>query len=180
MALNAPYPVGTTTITWTATDAHGNTSMPSATQTITVNDTQLPMLSAIAVATSSLWPPNHDLINVGLSGGGFSDNCPGATRQVLVYGDEDDETPTGDGNFSPDARNIGIGALRLRSERNGDGDGRVYLIVVMATDASLSSRTISSDIHYKARADLIAGAVHFAFSARAYHVATAVLIRTKI
>ncbi|MFU8844108.1 MAG: Calx-beta domain-containing protein, partial [Bacteroidales bacterium] len=36
LALNAPYPVGVTTITWTATDACGNTSS-SCTQTITVN-----------------------------------------------------------------------------------------------------------------------------------------------
>jgi hypothetical protein len=40
------------------------------------------------------------------------------------------------GNFSPDAKNIAPGTLRLRSERSGSGDGRVYLIVITATDAS--------------------------------------------
>jgi hypothetical protein len=53
-----------------------------------------------------------------------------------VFGDEDDETPTGDGNFSPDAKNIAPVTLRLRAERKGDADGRVYLIIVTATDAS--------------------------------------------
>ena len=39
---NAPalFPIGVTTVTWTATDASGNTA--TATQTVTVNDTQAP------------------------------------------------------------------------------------------------------------------------------------------
>ena len=36
---------------------------------------------------------------------------------MKVFGDEDDELPTGDGKFSPDAKNIAPGTLRLRSER---------------------------------------------------------------
>ncbi len=40
-AIDAPYPVGITTITWTATDAAGNSS--SATQTVTVLDVEAPV-----------------------------------------------------------------------------------------------------------------------------------------
>lgn len=166
--INAPYPIGTTTITWKATDASNN--MASCMQTITVLDTQAPALSPITVATSSLSPANHDLINVGLAGGVFGDNCPGATRQVLVFGDEDDEMATGDGNFSPDARNIGIGTLRLRAERRGDADGRVYLIVVRVTDgagnASFSCATVVVP-HSKSAAS-IASANAQAAAARAF------------
>jgi hypothetical protein len=53
-----------------------------------------------------------------------------------VYSDEPDLDILGSGNFSPDAKNIGVGTLRLRSERSGNENGRVYLIVVQATDAS--------------------------------------------
>jgi hypothetical protein len=42
-AINAPYPVGTTTITWTATDAAGNSA--SAIQTIKVLDIEAPVFS---------------------------------------------------------------------------------------------------------------------------------------
>ncbi len=128
--LNAAYPVGVTTITWTATDVNGNTAQ--ATQTVTVQDVQKPsVLSAVAVML--MGPPfNHALINVGLSGSA-SDNCSVAgPLQVSVYSDEDD----GPAPHSPDATNIGLGTLKLRRERDGDSDGRVYLVVVKATDGS--------------------------------------------
>ncbi|MBC7931667.1 MAG: HYR domain-containing protein, partial [Rubrivivax sp.] len=128
--LNAPYPVGTTTITWTATDANGNTA--SANQTVTVEDNQAPTVTS-SVAVTTMGPPfNHAMINIGLAAIA-SDSCPGlGPLQVQVYSDEDDGT----GNHSPDAMDIGLGTLKLRRERDGGGDGRVYLVVVMATDAS--------------------------------------------
>jgi hypothetical protein len=133
--LNAPYPVGSTTITWTATDAAGNTD--SCQQTIQVNDVEAPVITA-SVAESCLWSPNHDLVNVGLSLS-VHDNCTPASQitvDVKVTSDEPAEGG-GDGNFSPDAVITGTGVnrtVRLRSERNGAGDGRVYLIRITATD----------------------------------------------
>lgn len=48
-AMTAPFPVGTTTITWTATDGMGNTA--TAAQAVTVNDTEKPALIAPADLT---------------------------------------------------------------------------------------------------------------------------------
>jgi hypothetical protein len=59
------------------------------------------------------------------------------TFNVSVFGDEDDETRTANGANginSPDAKDIAIGTLRLRAERVEALDGRVYLVVVTATD----------------------------------------------
>jgi hypothetical protein len=122
------FPVGTTTVTCSTTAG------PSCSFTVTVNDTEAPTVTC-AVSTTTLWPAEHDLINVGLSASA-TDNCPGTVISVAVFGDEDDETPTGDEIFSPDAKNIAPGTLRLRAERREDADGRVYLIIVTATDAS--------------------------------------------
>jgi CSLREA domain-containing protein len=124
--------VGTDTFTYTIDDGHGHTD--TATVTVTVVDTTPPSLS-VSTGVSSLWQPNHQLENVGLSVNA-SDNGGGApTIQVTVYSDEGDLAPDS-GTFSPDAKDIAPATLRLRSERSGSGDGRVYLIVVSATDAS--------------------------------------------
>jgi HYR domain len=52
--IDAPYPVGVTTITWTATDAAGNTQ--TATQTVTVLDIEAPVWDVLT--TASVWTVN--------------------------------------------------------------------------------------------------------------------------
>ena len=127
------FPKGTTFVTCTATDNIGQTD--SCSFNVTVNDNEPPQVNC-SVATTSLWPPDHNLLNVGLNVTA-TDNCPETiTIGVEVFSDEGDEAPTGDGNFSPDAKNIAPNSLRLRKERNGGLDGRVYLIVTTATDTS--------------------------------------------
>jgi uncharacterized repeat protein (TIGR01451 family) len=112
----------------------------SNTVTVTINviDTQGPSITA-SVAVPVLWPPNHDLVNVGFGFSTADNGCGAATTQLDVLSDEPD-VPSGgeDSNFSPDATNVGAGTLRLRAERaNSDsGTGRVYLIRVTATDSS--------------------------------------------
>jgi hypothetical protein len=110
-----------------------------ATVTINVNDTQAPSIVA-SVAVPVLWPPNHNLVNVGFGFSTADNGCSAVTTtQLGVFSDEPDViSGDADGNFSPDAKNILAGTLRLRAERanGGDGHGRVYLIRVTATDSS--------------------------------------------
>jgi hypothetical protein len=116
-----------TTVTCTSA-ADGN-----CTFTVTARDVEPPVVTC-SIGVPLLGPPNHDLVNVGLTTAA-TDNCDGVLPvTVLVYGDEDDEEPTGDGNFSPDAKDLATGTLRLRQERKGNSDGRVYLIIGYATD----------------------------------------------
>lgn len=122
------FPIGTTTVTCVSGTGQ------SCSFDVTVEDCGGPVLSC-AVATPVLWTPNHKLVNVGLSVNADGSSTDVGPVQVMVFGDEDDDEPTGDGKHSPDASDMAPGALRLRSERNGNGDGRVYLIVVRATDA---------------------------------------------
>jgi hypothetical protein len=83
-----------------------------------------------------LWPANHDLLNVGLKVK-IKDACdPNPTITVTVYSDEDDVDAQSSGDQSPDAADLGEGTLRLRAERNPKKNGRVYLIVVKASDQS--------------------------------------------
>jgi subtilisin-like proprotein convertase family protein len=139
-ALNAPYPVGTTTITWTATDTSGNTA--SALQTVAVGDQQAPSITNVSASPNSLWPANHKMIDVTVSYN-FGDNCTAAssiTRSLSVSSNEP-LNGTGDGDTAPDWEIIDANRLRLRAERAGGGTGRIYTITITATDSSGNTTT---------------------------------------
>jgi VCBS repeat-containing protein len=115
--------------TYKANDGTADSNI--ATVSITVNDTQGPSIS-VSTTKTMLWPPSHDLVDVGLTFSSADNGCAGtATTSVAVFSTEDDVTQA-DGDESPDAK----GALLLRAERDARNNGRVYLIRVTSTDAS--------------------------------------------
>jgi uncharacterized repeat protein (TIGR01451 family) len=73
LPLSAPYPKGTTTITWTATDGHNNSG--SATQTVTVNDTVKPTITAPSAVTVNADPITCTATGVALGTPITGDNC---------------------------------------------------------------------------------------------------------
>jgi uncharacterized repeat protein (TIGR01451 family) len=75
-SLSAPYPKGTTTITWRATDDAGNYS--ECQQTVTVNDTENPTITCPANITKNNDPGVCGAV-VTYSTPVGQDNCPGAT-----------------------------------------------------------------------------------------------------
>jgi hypothetical protein len=77
-----------------------------------------------------LWPPDHKLLPVDILG------VSGADVVVAITGVTQDEPVNGrgDGDTSPDAVVRGSRTL-LRAERSGRGNGRVYHVHFMATDA---------------------------------------------
>lgn len=111
---------------------------------IELPDTEKPVVS-VETGVAKLWPPNHDLADVGLAITVSDNKDPNPTTSISIWSDELEDASTGDGTHAPDAKDIAAATLRLRSERNGGGDGRVYLIIVTATDAS-GNTTISGDV----------------------------------
>ena len=69
----AQFPVGTTTVTWTATDASGNSA--TATQLVTVNDVEDPTISAPAAAVVSSDAGACYATSVALGSPVTGDNC---------------------------------------------------------------------------------------------------------
>lgn len=119
-----------------STPPDNNTANNSQGVSFTVKN-PAPIVST-SVALSMLPQNNHDLVNVGLAATATDGACPAPTNfAVQVFGNEDDETPTDSMGtvFSPDAKNIAVATLELRQERVDTGNGRVYLIVVTATNA---------------------------------------------
>ena len=101
---------------------------------------QPPECSSVVASQATLWPPNHGLQTVTVSGGSDPD---GGAVSVAVAGVTQDEAlnGTGDGDTAPDASTSGLptNAVALRAERSGNGDGRIYRIGVLVTDADGAS-----------------------------------------
>jgi uncharacterized repeat protein (TIGR01451 family) len=113
--------------------ADGDTNNNTAMASFTVNNPKPVIMASLSM--TQLPQNSHDLVNVGLMASATDGPCGPPTVTVQVFADEDDQTPTANNEvFSPDAKDLASGTLRLRAERVNSGDGRVYLIVVKATD----------------------------------------------
>ncbi len=126
------YPIGETTVAFDVVDTCQNHTCGWT--TVTVQDTVAPVV-ACSVDKSVLWPPNHEMVDVGLEVI-VEDTCDEAPLiDVSVTSDEHPKTAPGAGGPTkcPDAFGCADG-LMLRAERSGSADGRVYVITVTATD----------------------------------------------
>ena len=98
-----------------------------------------PVCSAVAPDPATLWPPNHKLRTVTLGGATDPDGDPVALTVTGVSSDEP-ANGRGDGNTAQDSLlGPGPAQARLRAERSGRGDGRVYTLVYTAEDPSGAS-----------------------------------------
>jgi len=131
LTLTQPFTLGTHILSISVTD---NRFPPVACQTTaTVRDTTPPVVSA-SIGQQLLWPPNHSLIDVGFTATAL-DQCSGTQPVSVKVFSNESQTGDGSGNFTPDASG-GAGNLSLRSERSGDGNGRIYLVVASSVDPS--------------------------------------------
>ena len=80
--LNAPYPIGITTITWTAKDAAGQTA--SCQQTVTVKDTQKPTVMFTVTRQHGEHGEDDDDENMSRITFSATDNCIGVTISAVI------------------------------------------------------------------------------------------------
>lgn len=131
-APGATFPLGTTTVTCSKTDAHGNSATNTTfLVTVTVNN-QLPVCTAAQPSVAELWSPNHQFVTVSILKVTDPNLKP---LNIAITGVLQDE-PTnglGDGDTPIDAVINGL-TVQLRAERSGAGDGRVYVVAFTATN----------------------------------------------
>jgi hypothetical protein len=131
------FPLGTTVVEFTATDASGNQSTCMA--NVMVVDTTPPTI-AVDLDPEVLWPPNHKLVDIEATVT-VEDICdPSPIFILLAISSDEPENDGGDGDTAPDIVDAAVGTadvdFKLRAERSGLGDGRKYTIVYLAQDAS--------------------------------------------
>lgn len=87
------------------------------------------------VTASLLWPPNHKMHDITIN---YTNGCNGSgdnACQILSVTSDEPLNTRGDGNTSFDWKIVDNHRVQLRSERKGNGDGRVYTITVRCIDA---------------------------------------------
>lgn len=152
----ATFPLGTTTVSCTATDASGN----SITRTfdVTLSVATAPVCTGAAANPASLWPPNHNLVSIGFTGVTNADGGLVTYTITSIFQDE----PTnglGDGDTAIDGFGVGTSQARVRRERSGKGNGRVYYIGFTAATAGGScSAVVTAGVpHDRGRGPAIGG-----------------------
>jgi hypothetical protein len=130
------FPVGTTEVLVTVTEAE--TVVASCTFKVTVTENVAPVITDVTVSKDMLWPPNHKMKEV-VVGYTVTDNCDAAPVVTLTVSSNEAEDAKGSGKTKPDWQVVDAHTVKLRAERAGGGEGRVYTITITAKDKSGNS-----------------------------------------
>jgi hypothetical protein len=149
---------GTYTLTYKATDGAGLSS--SVTRTVTVTASAPSCNTQVNVKPMQLiWPPNHKYVSFTLAdcasvttacptgdtdGGGCGHNSliDEMGSILSIYSDEDEDSAgNGDGSTLEDIVITGKSSFKVRAERQGKGNGRVYGVNFKVTDSSGAVKT---------------------------------------
>ncbi|KFE62762.1 hypothetical protein DB31_3876 [Hyalangium minutum] len=146
---------GTYTLTYTARDAAGLSASKTRTVTVVGNTCN----TTITVKpTQQIWPPNHNYQTFTLSdcaavttncgpdddgGCGHGGSAIDEMGKILsIYSDEvEDANGNGDGKTDDDIVITGPSSFKLRAERQGKGNGRIYGVRFKVTDTSGTIKT---------------------------------------
>jgi hypothetical protein len=144
-----PNAVGSYALTYSVTDGSHTTT---TTRTVNVVDTTAPVITLNGFAPA-LWSPNHEYQTFRVTDFVVSatDSCGtslGVGNVIISQVTSDEpENDAGDGNtlndivIAPDCRSV-----RLRAERQGGENGRVYTITFRVVDASGNSTTATARV----------------------------------
>ncbi|MDQ5847200.1 MAG: immunoglobulin domain-containing protein, partial [Acidobacteriota bacterium] len=143
--------LGAHTVSVTVTGTCGSATQSA---TLTIADSAGPTIT-LHTQSISLWPPNHDYHTFTISQfvASASDACDGTVdisdvRILQVTSDEPEENPNGaDGNTLDDIVIApGCTSVQLRSERDGNLNGRVYTITFIVFDSNGNSSTATATV----------------------------------
>jgi hypothetical protein len=141
-ASGSTFALGTTTVNCTATNSAGSTS---GSFHVTVVDTTPPVVTSTTASPSSMWPPNHKMVNVTVTVNAIDAVDLTPTSRIIGVTSNQAINGPGDGNTNTDWLITGPLTLQLRSERAGSND-RVYTITVETKDDAGNATTSTARV----------------------------------
>src|SRR5262249_50393111 len=132
-SLTQTLPLGTNVIQVVVTDSANNTV--SCSTQIVVADPVPPVIVSASANPATLWPPNHKFVPVTVRAQ-VTDSCSSTTWKIVRVTSNESSNGHGNGNNSPEWVITGDHTVKLRAQRSGQGNGRIYTITLQAKDAA--------------------------------------------
>ena len=111
---------------------------------------RIPPVVDVTVSPDSLWPPNHKYVTVEATVTVDDDTDPNPTVTLLSVTSSEPDNGEDDGNTINDVVIVDDFTFKLRAERSGVGDGRIYTITYEATDtcgnSTLATATVTAPL----------------------------------
>lgn len=142
-ASGSTFALGTTLVTCSATDLHGNTATGSF--NVKVQDTTPPTITSLTASPAQLWPDDHKMVNVTITGTATDLVDTNPTLQIVSVTSDQPVVTNSNDDQSPDWIITGAMTLQLREERT-NGTDRTYTITVSATDFSGNTSTATVQV----------------------------------
>jgi hypothetical protein len=105
-----------------------------------------PPVLEIELNHDSLWPPNHKVVTVHAKLDVYDDADPNPTATLVSVTSNEPDDGLGDGDEPNDIEIKNDTTFRLRAERSGTGDGRIYTITYEVTDACGNSALTTATV----------------------------------
>jgi hypothetical protein len=132
--------IGPNVVTLFVTDINGNESTASA--IVTVVDNMPPVISDMTASPEVLWPVNHKMTAVEITGITITDNCgPVGLGSCGISA-----VTSSDGDEESDIQTTGDLTVELRAERSPAGEGRNYTITTECQDPRGNTSAASVEI----------------------------------
>ena len=144
----ASFPLGMTQLSYSVTDVSQLTAQ--CVSSVTVVDTTPPVIESMAASPDELWPPNHNMVDVALTVVA-SDRCDPTPPVCTLFAIDSDEPQNGrgEGNTEVDTEITGPLSARVRAERSGGQDGRVYTLHVRCVDRAGNPTEASTEVRVR-------------------------------
>jgi len=101
--------------------------------------------SSVTMTPDILWPPNHKYVDVTATVN-VSDTDPSVQITLLTVTSNEPDSGTGKGDKANDILILDPFTFKLRAERLGGGDGRVYTFYYQVTDSCGNSNVVTATV----------------------------------